>query len=105
MLDLTKKIPHIQRQRRRANKMVGGTKLCLLQAPYQAEMPGRKAQTKPRVHQDPDTPQKTESDLPWSVCVLRSYGSAVATMGTGALAAIDLGGAAHVLNPLGGCHH
>ena len=47
--------------------MVGGTKLCLLQAPYQAEMPGRKAQTKPRVHQDPDTPQKTESDLPWSV--------------------------------------
>ena len=38
-------------------------------------------------------------------CLLRSYGSAVATMGTGALDAIDLEGAAHVLNPLGGCHH
>ena len=47
--------------------MVGGTKLCLLQAPYQPEMPGRKAQTKPCVHQDQDTQQKTESDLPWSV--------------------------------------
>ena len=47
--------------------MVVGVKLYLLQAPFPPEMPGRKAQTKPCVHQDPETPQEIESDLPLSV--------------------------------------
>ena len=61
-----KKIPHIQGQRRSPNKMVGGAKSCLESIPILARDTWR-AQTKPCAHQDPETPQETESHPPLSV--------------------------------------
>ena len=52
-----KKMPQVQGQRTSPPKMVGGTKLLLETNPIPARDPGR-AQTKPCVHQDPETPQR-----------------------------------------------
>ena len=60
--------------------------------------------TKPCVHQDPGTPQDTEPDL----CLSVSYGGMGQqwpAVGTGALAAADLGGTVCGVSPLGGGHH
>ena len=59
-----KKIPHIQRQRRSPNKMVEGAKLFLETNPIPTRDPGR-AQTKPCVHQDPETPQRLRQNCVW----------------------------------------
>ena len=61
-----KKIPHVQWQRRRTNKMVGGAKSYLESNPIPRRYAWR-AQTRPCVHQDLETPQETEPDLPLSV--------------------------------------
>ena len=53
-------------QRRSPNKTVGGTKSHL----ESNSMPTRdscRAQTKPYLNQDPETPTETESDLPLKV--------------------------------------
>ena len=49
-------------------------------------------------------PQETEPDLPLSVSC-RGMGQQWPSMGTGALAAADKGGAACGISPLGGGHH
>ena len=60
-----------------------------------------RAQTKPCTHQDPETPQETEPDLPLSV-FSRWTGKKWPATWTGGLAAADLGGVACGINPLGG---
>ena len=92
MFDPTKKkIPHIQRQRRRPNKMVEGVKSCLESNP----IPNReawRAQTKPCAHQDPETPQKLSQTWLWVFeCLLWRYRSAVTCCRAGTLGAADLG--------------
>ena len=59
------KEPCVQVQRRSPNKMVGGAKSCLESNPIPTRDTWR-AQTKPCVHQDPETPTETEPDLPLS---------------------------------------
>ena len=71
-----KKIPHVQGQRRCPNKMIGGAKSCLESNP----IPSRdiwRAQTKPCVHQDPETPQTLSQTCLWVFeCLLWRYRSA-----------------------------
>ena len=67
MLNPTKKDIPVQGQRR-SPKTVWGAKFCLESNPIPARDDG-KAQTKPCAHQDPRTPQETESQLPLSVWV------------------------------------
>ena len=73
--------------------MVGGTKSCLESSTLIPARDAWKAQTKPGVHQDPETTQEAELDLPlcvfcagmdqqWSAVMIR------------ALASADLGGMA-----------
>ena len=58
MLNPTKKkIPYVQEQRSGPNTMVGGAKSCLESNPIPTT-DAQRAQTKPFVHQDPDTPQR-----------------------------------------------
>ena len=94
------------KKRRSTKKMVGGTKSHLESNPILIRDPWR-AQTKPCVHQDPGTPQKTEPDMPLSVSVSpeEAWVSSGLPQGTGALAVADLGGAVCGINPLGGGHH
>ena len=97
----TKDTPH-PRQRRSPNKMVGGAKSCLESNPIPARDTWR-AQTKPCVNHDPETPE-TESDLCLSVSC-RGTGQQWPAKGAGALAAADLGHLACGMSPLGGGHH
>ena len=66
MWDPTKKDSHHPKARENPYKTVGGVKLHLKSNPIPAR-DAWKAQTKPWVHQDPETPQNTERDLPLSV--------------------------------------
>ena len=50
-------IPHIQRQRRSPNKTVGRVKSHLESNPI-PDRDAQRAQTKPCMHQDPETPQR-----------------------------------------------
>ena len=76
-----KKIPHVQGQRRSHNKMGGGAKLHLESNPIPTRDAWR-AQTKPCVHQDPETPKRVRQTCLWmSACFLRRHGSAVACHG------------------------
>ena len=86
--------------------MVAGTKSHLESNPILIRDPWR-AQTKPRVHQDPGTPQKTESDMPLSVSASpeEAWVSSGLPQGIGALVVADLGGTVYGINPLGGGHH
>ena len=89
----------------------------------EAQQDGRKGKNtvriKPHTHQrclegsnkilcapGPRDPEETEPDLPFCFeRLLRMHGSAVACMGTGALAAENLGGTARGRSPLGGDRH
>ena len=64
MLDPTKKDTHIPGQRRSPSKMVGGTKSHLESNPIPARDVWR-AQTKPCVFQDPETPQRLSQTYVW----------------------------------------
>ena len=73
-----KKIPHVQGQRRSPSKTVGRAKLWLESNPILAR-DAQGAQTKPCVHQDPDTPQRLSQTCLWVFeCFLQRYESAVA---------------------------
>ena len=73
-----KKIPHIQRQKRSPNKMVGGAKLHLESNPIPTGEVWR-AQTKPCVHQVLGAPQRLSQTCLWVYeCLLWRHGSAVA---------------------------
>ena len=73
-----KKIPHVEGQRRRSNKMVGGAKPHLESNPITAR-DARRAQTKLCVHQDPKAPQRlSQTCLLVFECLLSRHGSAVA---------------------------
>ena len=79
-----KKIPNIQGQRRSPDKMIGGVKSHLESNPT-ATRDSRRAQIKPCVHQDPETPQRPSQPCLWvSECLLWSHRSAVACRGDGA---------------------
>ena len=79
-----KMIPHVQGQRRSPSKTVGGVKACLESNSIPARE-AQKAQTKPCVHQDPETPQRLSQTCLWVFdCLLWWHGSAVACCrGTG----------------------
>ena len=62
------KIPHIQEQRRSPSEMVGGVISHSESNPIPSKV-AQGAQTKPCVHQDPETPQETKPDLPLRVWV------------------------------------
>ena len=51
------KIPQVQGQRRSLSKMVGGAK-SLLESNLIPDRDAQRAQAKPCVHQDPETPQR-----------------------------------------------
>ena len=73
-----KKDTHVQGQRKRPSEMVERVKSCL-EANSILTGDARKAQTKPCVHQDPETPQRLSQTCPWVFeCLLWRYGSAVA---------------------------
>ena len=75
MLDVTKKITHVQGQRRSPRKMVGGAKLHLESNPIPAR-DAQRAQTKPCAHQE--TPQRLSQTSLWVFeCPLQRYESAV----------------------------
>ena len=102
MLDPTKKIPHIQGQRRSLNKTVGGAKSHLESNPIPAR-DTRGAPTKPCVYQDSVTLQRLSQNC--VDCLLWKYRSAVAYCrgrGSGCrnLDHTDCG-----ISPLGGGHH
>ena len=61
-------IPHVQGQRRSSNKTVRGVKLHLESNPI-STIDAQRAQTNPCMHQDAETPQKTEKNLQLSVWV------------------------------------
>ena len=72
-----KKIPHVEGQRRRSNKMVGGAKSHLESNPIPAR-DARRPQTKLCVHQDPEAPQRlSQTCLSVFECLLPRHGSAV----------------------------
>ena len=72
------KILQVQGQRRSPNKMVGGVKLHLESNPKPTRDSWR-AQTKPCVHQDPETPVRLSQTFFWvSECLLPRHRSAVA---------------------------
>ena len=62
----SKKVLHMQGQRRSPNKMVDGAKSCLELNPISTR-DAQRAQTKPCECQDLGTPQETEPDLHLSV--------------------------------------
>ena len=62
-----KKIPHVQGQRRSPSKMVGGAKSHLESNSIPAR-DDQRAQTKPCVHQDPETPQRLSQTSVWVSC-------------------------------------
>ena len=71
-------IPHFEGQRRSPNKKVGGAKLHLESNPVSTRDAWR-AQTKPCVHQEPQTPLSLSQTCLWVFeCLLRRHGSAVA---------------------------
>ena len=75
MLDVTKKITHVQGQRRSPRKMVGGAKLHLESNLIPAR-DSQRAQTKPCAHQE--TPQRLSQTGLWVFeCPLQRYESAV----------------------------
>ena len=104
MLDPTKKrYPTSKGKGEAPKKMVEGVKSHLESNPIPARDSWR-VQTKPCVHQEPGTPQETEPDLPLSVSC-RGTGQQWPAMGTGALAAADLGHPVCGISHLGGsCH-
>ena len=76
-----KNVPHIQGQSRSPIKMIWGAKVCLESNPIPTRDAWR-AQTKPCVHQDPETPKRVRQTCLWmSACFLRRHGSAVACHG------------------------
>ena len=76
-----KKMPHIQRQRRSPNKMVGGAKSCLESSPIPTRDAWR-APMKPCAHQGPEIPQGLSQTCLWmSECLMRRHGSAVVCRG------------------------
>ena len=100
-----KKIPIIQGQGRSPNKTVEGVKLHLESNPIPTRDAWR-AQTKPWVHQSPETPQKTEWDLPLSVREsLWEHRSAAACHGDRGRGFGRHGSMACGINPLGGVRH
>ena len=71
--------------------MVGGTKSCLESSTLIPARDAWKAQTKPGVHQDPETTQEAELDLP--LCVFcAGMGQQWSAVMIRALASADLGG-------------
>ena len=95
------------RQRRSPNKRVGGAQSCLKSNIIPAR-DAQRAQTKPRAHQDQGrgavTSQETGPDLPVSVSS-GGTGQQWPALGTGALAAADLGGTVCGKSPLRAGHH
>ena len=75
-----KKIQHVQGQSRSSSKMVGGVKSRLESNPIRTR-DTRRAQIKPFVYQDPETPQRLSQTCLWvSECLLWQYGSVVACL-------------------------
>ena len=73
--------------------MVGGAKSCLESSTLIPTRDAWKAQTKSDVHQDPETPQEAELDLP--LCVFcAGKGQQLSAVRIRALASADLGGMA-----------
>ena len=85
---IKKKTPHVQGQRRNPSKMVGGAKSHLESNPITARE-FQRAQTKPCVHQDPETPQRLSQSC---VCISgRGAGQQWPATRAGPLGAADSG--------------
>ena len=89
MLEPTTKISHIQGKRRSPKETIGGVKLHLESNSIPAR-DAQRAQTKPCVHQDPETPENLSQTCLWVFVSCGGMGQQWPNMGSGALAAADL---------------
>ena len=101
-----KKTPHVQGYRISPRKMVGGTKSCLESNPIPAR-DAQRAQTKPWLYQDQETPQRLSQTCLWvfECYLLQRYGSAVACLRGRGSGYRRPGHIACGISPIGGGHH
>ena len=98
-----KKISHVQRQRKRPNKIVGGVKFCLGSNPIPASDTWR-AQRKPCTQQSSETPQRLSQNCVWVSPVEGRWVSSGCLRGRGS-GFRSPGHPACGISPLEGGHH